>query len=364
MYSSIIILIISICIIYGYSRFSKAKIKKIAKELEKENEKKFEDEKQKLYNREVESLEKSLQLKQEELQETYKQKEEEAAKLYNENIEIVSLKIKNLKDKEADLKKQKELLENLLEAKKTEFDKELEKYKEIEVILIKEQIRNEKMALRKDMEEEISKDRVAALSKFEEEMVTLAARKASVEDECKKIEIELNDYKEKQTAISEAILRQRAIDEQQDFYKVSLSEKTIHDVKILNSIKNELIDRNEIDKLIYSVYYSKPSMEMIKRVLGGKAPCGIYKITRLKTGEIYIGKSTDIKSRWQQHIKTACNCGNIAHSQLHTTMQKDGIENFTFELLEEVSKDKLTEREKYWINFYDSKKYGLNEKNG
>jgi hypothetical protein len=45
-------------------------------------------------------------------------------------------------------------------------------------------------------------------------------------------------------------------------------------------------------------------------------------------------------------------------------MQKDGLENFTFELVEEVPKDKLTEREKYWINFYGSKEYGLNERNG
>ena len=364
MYSSIIILIISICIIYGYSRFSKAKIRKIEQKLQKENEQKFENEKQKLYDKKIESFEKSLQLKQKELQEDYKQREKEAKELYDKNIEIVSLRIKNLQDKENDLKKQKELLENLLKTKQSEFDKELEKYKEVELVIAKEKIKNEKFALRKNMEEEISKDRAAALLKFEEEMTTLTARKASVEDECKKIENELNDYKEKQTAINEAILRQRAIDEQQDFYKINLSERVIHDVKILNSIKNELIDKNEIDKLIYSVYYSKPSMEMIKKVLGGKAPCGIYKITRLKTGEIYIGKSTDVKSRWQQHIKTACNCGNIAHSQLHTTMQKDGIENFTFELLEEVAKDKLSEREKYWINFYNSKQYGLNEKNG
>jgi len=37
---------------------------------------------------------------------------------------------------------------------------------------------------------------------------------------------------------------------------------------------------------------------MVKRVLNGEAPSGIYKITRLKTGEIYIGKSTDVKARW------------------------------------------------------------------
>ena len=193
MYSNIIILIISICIIYGYSRFSKAKIRKIERKLEKENEKKFENEKQKLYNREVESFEKTLQLKQEELQENYKQREKEATELYNKNIEIVSLRIKNLQDKERDLKKQKELLENLLKTKQSEFDKELEKYKEVELIIAKEKIKDEEIALRKEMEEEFSKDRADALLKFEEEMNTLVARKASVEDECKKIENELKD---------------------------------------------------------------------------------------------------------------------------------------------------------------------------
>ena len=125
-----------------------------------------------------------------------------------------------------------------------------------------------------------------------------------------------------------------------------------------------MISRENLDKLIYDVYISKPLMEMIKRVLAGGAPSGIYKITRLKTGEIYIGKSTNVKDRWVQHCKTVYGAGTIAHSILHTTMAKDGLEQFTFELVEEVPKDKLTEREKYWINFYGSKEYGLNERNG
>ena len=45
-------------------------------------------------------------------------------------------------------------------------------------------------------------------------------------------------------------------------------------------------------------------------------------------------------------------------------MRKDDIQNFTFELLEKVEKSKLSEREKYYIDFYDSKKFGLNEKAG
>ena len=45
-------------------------------------------------------------------------------------------------------------------------------------------------------------------------------------------------------------------------------------------------------------------------------------------------------------------------------MKEDGCENFTFELLEKVPKEKLKERESYYIDFYDSKKYGLNTLSG
>ena len=103
---------------------------------------------------------------------------------------------------------------------------------------------------------------------------------------------------------------------------------------------------------------------MIKRVLNGESPSGIYKITYIPTGESYIGKSTNVNKRWQEHLKSAYNLSSIAHSSLHTKMARDGVWNFTFELIEKVEKDKLNEREKYWINFYDTKKYGLNEREG
>lgn len=175
---------------------------------------------------------------------------------------------------------------------------------------------------------------------------------------------DIEEFRKKQTVINEEIMRRRQVEEQVDFYRVDLDENAIRDIQIFMTIREKLILRENLDKLIYDVYVSKPVAEMVKRVLKGAAPSGIYKITRLKTGEIYIGKSTDIKKRWTEHCKTAYGVGTIAHSVLHTTIKKDGIENFTFELLEEVPKDKLTEREKYWITFYDSKNYGLNERNG
>jgi group I intron endonuclease len=96
--------------------------------------------------------------------------------------------------------------------------------------------------------------------------------------------------------------------------------------------------------------------EMIKRVTGGRDISGIYKITYLKTGEAYIGKTTNIKKRWGEHCKSSLDIGTIAHSSFHTRLKRDGLWNYTFEILEEVPKDKLTEREKFYISLYGTDK--------
>ena len=214
----------------------------------------------------------------------------------------------------------------------------------------------------------IKEDEEKRRKESEERIVALVNQynqtKQTLEEQLNEVAAQLEDYRKKQSVINEEILRRRQVEEQQDFYRVVLDESAISDIQILLTIREKLTSHENLDKLIYDAYVAKPVMEMTKRVLGGRAPSGIYKITRLKTGEIYIGKSTDVKKRWSEHAKTAYGVGSIAHSILHTTIKRDGIENFTFELLEEVPKDKLTEREKYWITFYGSKEYGLNERNG
>lgn len=45
-------------------------------------------------------------------------------------------------------------------------------------------------------------------------------------------------------------------------------------------------------------------------------------------------------------------------------MLKYGVDNFTFELLEECSEAELDAKEKYWINFYDTCNNGLNANRG
>jgi hypothetical protein len=45
-------------------------------------------------------------------------------------------------------------------------------------------------------------------------------------------------------------------------------------------------------------------------------------------------------------------------------MKQHGIEKFTFEVVERVEKDLLSEREKFYIDFYQSKEYGMNQRKG
>lgn len=219
----------------------------------------------------------------------------------------------------------------------------------------------------------IAEDKVKAeqekMQKVAQESFEKAMAEMDVQAEAARAQIEIltkeiAEYSAKQAAINEAILRQRALEEQQDFYRVCLGPEAANDVEILKAARKNLKKPEIIDKIIYDNYIAKPVLEMIKRVLQNTTCSGIYKITCIKTGEIYIGKSVDIKSRWQQHYKSAFNCGTIAHSLLHTKMKQYGIENFTFELVEQVPKEQLSEREKFYIDFYKTKETGLNERNG
>ena len=45
-------------------------------------------------------------------------------------------------------------------------------------------------------------------------------------------------------------------------------------------------------------------------------------------------------------------------------MAADGIENFTFEIIDRCPKDQLNKKEKLWIETYASNKYGYNRTAG
>lgn len=199
---------------------------------------------------------------------------------------------------------------------------------------------------------------------YNEELSKIETKRNEAVDELEKIKFELEEERNKRAAINEEILRQRQLEQEQDFYRIQLDPDDTNDIEILRSITARLRHPEAINKVIWTGYYQKPLAELRKRILTNGDVSGVYKITRLKSGEIYIGQTTSVDKRWQEHVKSALGVGTLASSQLHRVMRSDGPENFTFELLEEVPKDKLRERESYYIDFYDSKTYGLNSVTG
>lgn len=162
----------------------------------------------------------------------------------------------------------------------------------------------------------------------------------------------LDDYRSQREAVNLAILREKELKEKENFYKIVIPEYDQEDMEVLKTIGPRLRNREALNKLIYDVFVKRPLNELIKRVTNGKEISGIYKITYIKTGEAYIGKTTNISTRWQNHIKTACGLEGAARTTFHNRLEQDGIWNYTFEILEEVPKDKLGEREKFYIELY------------
>lgn len=83
---------------------------------------------------------------------------------------------------------------------------------------------------------------------------------------------------------------------------------------------------------------------------------GIYKITKKENGKAYIGQSSNIERRFQEH----CQKGEASRIPLDIAIKKYGKDAFNFEILEECPIEKLNEREAYWIKYYNTVETGYN----
>lgn len=95
--------------------------------------------------------------------------------------------------------------------------------------------------------------------------------------------------------------------------------------------------------------------------------CGVYKITNTINNKIYIGCSINIEQRWKDH-KNHYNIPNIQayNYPIYRAFRKYGIDNFNFEIIELTEQNAIFDREKYWIQYYNShnKDKGYNATDG
>ena len=80
----------------------------------------------------------------------------------------------------------------------------------------------------------------------------------------------------------------------------------------------------------------------------------IYKITNSVNDKVYIGQTIDtLSNRFSKHKYEAINYPNNK-SSLHAAMRKYGVDKFSIVEIEQCDNENLNEREKYWIEYFNS----------
>lgn len=307
--------------------------------------------------------------------------------LYTQNAKLLKIKFEHDEEERKQLEKIKQEVNvltmqkhnllsdvNYYEAQKNELIQEIDNQnnklnsfrenKENEIIIIINE-QNKKLnnftSITNKAYEEYEKELEEQYNKIEDEF---DQKIQELEEEKQQIFNSLNKIKESLSAGVQAQLREQEKKDSLNFYKITVSENSLSDIQILNQIKNSLHQPVILSKVIWSSYFQKPTTEMCNRVLGVDKICGIYKITNIETQQCYIGQSVDIAQRWKDHAKCGLGIDASATNKLYNNMQKYGIWNFSFELLEKCPREQLNEKEKFWIGLYQSDKFGYNSTKG
>ena len=87
----------------------------------------------------------------------------------------------------------------------------------------------------------------------------------------------------------------------------------------------------------------------------------IYKITNIQNNKVYIGQTIrPVKDRFNRHINDALN--NIIDTHFARAIRKYGKNNFQIKIIDNAkNQEELNQKERYWIQYYNSIKEGYNE---
>lgn len=180
--------------------------------------------------------------------------------------------------------------------------------------------------------------------------------------ELEKLDLAIKEQSEKVNASVEASKRAEKIRSQSDFYKLTIPEEDLNEIKELREVEKHLRNPEPLNKVIWKCYYEKPTTDLIGRVIGSGTHTGIYKITNLTNQMCYVGQAANLAERWKQHIKRGLGADPVTKNKLYPAMKAIGVENFSFEVIEECERSKLDEREDYWQDFFKAKEFGYSIK--
>lgn len=210
-----------------------------------------------------------------------------------------------------------------------------------------------------DSYEELAKDLVQDyLDKEQESIQKIKKLNEKIQFE----ESQLEDLRHKVEAAVAYDKRNEENKNKTDFYKLNLTQDDLDEIYELRKIISHFRNPEPVNKVIWKTYYEKPYTDLVGRVIGSGVHCGIYKITNLQNNMCYVGQSTNIAERWKQHIKRGLGADTPTRNKLYPIMQTVGVENFSFEIIEECTKSQLNDREDYWQDFFKAKEFGYSIK--
>lgn len=175
---------------------------------------------------------------------------------------------------------------------------------------------------------------------------------------------ELEKIRSTRQAAIQAALKEKEIQEQSTFYSLTLNDNDQSDILVLERVKPNLFAPRVLSMLIWQTYFRENMTLLCNRVLGTTPVTGIYKITNMLTQECYIGQAVDMAKRWKDHAKAGLDIDRPMGNKLYQAMITDGLWNFSWEVIEECAREDLDEKEKFYIELYQSKEYGYNSKGG
>lgn len=178
------------------------------------------------------------------------------------------------------------------------------------------------------------------------------------------VQRELDKLKATRAAAHKAMLREQEVKEDKDNYRLIPSDADLADSRRLEIVKRELNKPRILCMLIWQTYWQPLAKKQFPLIIKNKTTCGIYKITNLITDECYIGQAVDVYKRWCEHCKCGLGIDTPPGNKLYKAIQEYGLNNFTFEVLEECSSNQLNEKEKYFIELYQADTFGYNGNKG
>ena len=298
--------------------------------------------------------------------------QEKIRKLNEDVIEQEQLILQDLSAEEIKLRSKAAEAEQdlaVLETKKEEAKEFVESYR-ASAVKAGEQYYNQEMELAKervknslqDVEKNYKEGEEECKAEYETVIQELLERASQAMQTSQDALLNLADIQSKVSSAVEALKRAELERTQKDFYRLNLTEVDIEEISKIRSIEPYLRDKEPLNKVIWKVYYEKPYTDLVGRVVGSKAKTGIYKITNIENGMCYVGQAVNIAERWKQHIKRGVGAEQPTRNKLYPAMLAIGVENFTFEIVEECPATKLNDREDYWQDFFKAKEFGYSIK--